>query len=84
MVNDELLIVLIGFVLCLLLFYVFVYFSRLTKCGCLTISRYECWVKSRGGAIKTIKKALQDGWNTPKMQRLFLLVLILPMFFSVK
>ena len=22
--------------------------------------------------IKTIKKALQDGWNTPKMQRLFL------------
>lgn len=46
--------------------------SRLTISGCLTIGRQECWVKSRGGAIKTMKKALQDGWNTPKMQRLFL------------
>ena len=32
--------------------------GRLTNSGCLTIGWYKCWVKSRGGTIKTIKKAL--------------------------
>ena len=30
--------------------------------------------------LKTIKKALQDGWNTPKMQRLFLCIISLIIF----
>ena len=46
-------------------------FSRLTISGCLTIGRYEYWVKSWVWTIKTMKKRCRLGSNDPKCNACF-------------